>query len=168
MSMEEKYGTFEIKNIVHYDEVEREHFSKVFWETYKGYVYKLNGKKVMGHGVFKKLSKEEWRNLGTLKMYVKEDEQNGITEISGYGHRNAIFPLEFWLRKLFDDGRVVVYDASDTCQRSIDYDYDYEPKSDPDIRDFYTEKKRRLQVLKDGGQLELPEYRREEVKKLAK
>ena len=168
MSMAEKYGSFEIKGIVHYDEVERDHFSRVIWDTYKGYIFKVNGKKVMGHGFFKKLSKEEWSNLGWIKIYITQDEVNGITSISGYGHRNAIFPLEIWVREMFDQGRVVVYEASDTCQRSFDYEFTFNPSEDPDIRDFYSEKKRRLQALKNGEQLELPEYRREEAKKLTK
>jgi hypothetical protein len=169
MSMEEKYGSFEIKNIVHYDEVERDHFSKVIWDTYKGNIIKVNGKKVMGHGFFKKLSKEEWRRLGWIEMRIVQDEVNGITSIKGYGHRNAIFPLEMWVREMFDQGRVVVYSASDTCARAIDFEMSFDEVSNsPDIRDFYSEKQRRLQMLKNGEKLELPKYRQEQGEVLKK
>ena len=169
MSMEEKYGSFEIKDIVHYDEVERDHFSKVIWGEFGDYIVRVNGKKIMGHGIFKKLSKEEWQRLGWIQLRIEQDEVNGITAIRGYGHRNAIFPLEMWVRKLFDEGRVVVYSASDTCARAIDFEMSFDEVSNSsDMRDFYSEKQRRLQMLKNGEKLELPKYRQEQGEVLSK
>lgn len=170
MSLEEKYGSFDLKDIIHYDEVEREHFAKVIYETYKYNILKVNGKKVMGQGFFKRLSDKEKNDISWLRLYITQDEQNGITRIEGFGHRNAIFPLEMWVREMFDQGRVVSYSGSDGVRRSDD-DYGVfsdKPKEHPEMKSFYEEKKRRLQILKEGGKLELPEYRREEEKERTK
>jgi len=155
MSWREKYGNFSISGIIFYDEIERDHFAEVVDKTYKNYISKINGKKVIGHGKFKRPTDEEKMYLKIMNMQIWQDDSMGITDIVGYGHRNLIFPLEMWVRHLFDEGRIVSYEARDNCNRS------YEP-SDEDIKDemgdFLREKKRRIELF-NKGELEPPRYR---------
>ena len=164
MSMAEKYGNFSISDIIFYDEIERDHFSEVFEKTYKKYTSKVNGKKVVGHGKLKRLDPDEKIALGVLNMQIQKSEERGITSIVGYGHRRVIFPLELYVRQLFDQGRIVSYEAKDNLCRSI------EPMDDSladEVGAFLKEKRRRLQLFQ-MGKLEPPAYRALEEKQRTK
>ncbi len=160
MALKEKYGNFAFYDLVFYDEVERDHFSEVIESTYKNYISKVNKKKVIGHGKLKRTTDEEKRYLGLLNMQLTKDDENGITKIVGYGHRRVIFPLQFYVRQLFDEGRIVSYEATDNLNRSIHFS---DEEIDEDLRQFFAERKRRLELFKKG-ELEPPKYRQEEAK----
>ena len=164
MSMSEKYGNFSISDIIFYDQRESEHFSEVMETTYKNYISKVNGKKVIGHGRLKRPTQEEKMYLGLLNMQLTKDENNNITKIVGYGHRRVIFPLELYVRQLFDQGRIVSYDAKDNLCRSVDI---RDEALADEVGAFLKEKRRRLQLFQ-MGKLEPPAYRALEEKERTK
>lgn len=160
MSMREKYGNFSVKDIVFYDEEERRLFEEEFLNKYQRYISKVNGKKIHGKGKLKLLTREEKDDLSVLNIQLQIDEENNTASMVGYGHRNTIFPIEMYMRKLFDEGRIVTYKAFDNLNRAVS-------SSDGGIaeenRKFLEETKRRI-VLYKNGQLEVPSYRTTETK----
>ena len=68
MAMAEKYGNFSFYDFVFYDEVERDHFTQVIEDTYKNYISRVNKKKVIGHGKFKRKTEDEKRYLGLVLL----------------------------------------------------------------------------------------------------
>ena len=70
--------------------------------------------------------------------------------------------MQFYVRQLFDEGRIVSYEATDNLNRSVDFS---ESEIDSEIRDFYTIRKERLEKFKKG-ELEPPKYRQEQTKTL--
>ena len=160
MSLREKYGTFRVKEMLFYDEQERDYFLENFTSTYKNFISKINGKRVIGHGKLKRKTEEEKDALKVLDMQMRTDDEHNIVEIAGYGHRRLIFPLELWLRKLFDEGRIVTYEAEDSLIRSVDFS---EEEINEDLKDFYNERKRRIEAYKKG-ELEPPTYRSQNIR----
>ncbi len=161
MSLAEKYGNFSIKDAVFYDEEERKVFEELFMKVYENYVSKVNGKKIHGHGKLKILTPEEKRYLKTLNIQANIDREQNIVNMVGYGHRRTIFPLEFWFRRMFDEGRIVTYEAADNLNRSVDFS---DSEIDDDLRSFYAEQKRRVELFKKG-ELEPPAYRKDQALK---
>ena len=156
MSLREKYGWFELKDILLYDDNEREVFVYKIMRDLKEYLIRINGKKVMGHGPFKILSKEERDNLSYLNAYLYVDEENNLVTIGGYGHRRIVMPIEMWVREQFNQGRIVTYKGSDGLNR--DNISTNEEAVRDELSDFYTECKRRLELFKKG-ELEPPKER---------
>ena len=159
MSMAEKYGNFTVSDLLFYDQEEQEKFLAEFNKTYHNFISKVNGKRVIGKAIFPRYTKEEKSYLGLLDMQVKINDEQHVMSMKGYGHRRVIIPLEMRLRELFDEGRIVSYDISDTLTRSIGPD----DAVDGIEMDFYKEKKRRLDAYQKG-ELEPPKYRQEEEK----
>ena len=63
MSMAEKYGNFSITDAVFYDEEERKIFEEKFMSAYREYISRVNGKRIHGHGKFKRLDPDEKKYL---------------------------------------------------------------------------------------------------------
>lgn len=157
MSMDEKYGSFSISDILFYDEKEQEQFLAEFNKTYHNFISKVNGKRVIGKSFFPRYTKEEKSYLGLLEMHVKINDEQHVMNIKGYGHRRTIVPLEMKIRELFDEGKIVSYNAEDTLIRSVEPDN----AATDDILELQREMKRRLELYQKG-ELEPPKYRQGE------
>ena len=160
MSYRMKFGWFTIKNILFYDEEERKIFEEKVKRDLGEYLRKISGKRVIGRGVFGLLTKEERQNLNYLNAYLDIDEKTNTARLGGYGHRRIVMPIEMWVRKQFDEGRIVSYDAADGLWRESDYDYFNMEAINDEVEEFYKECRRRLELYKKG-ELEPPAYRQE-------
>ena len=162
MSYRMKFGWFDIHDVLFYDDQERKIFEEKVQKEIGEYIRKINGKRVKGHGPLKVLSKEEKANLSYLTCDLTINPETNIVRLKGYGHRRIVMPIEMWFRRMFDEGKIVSYDAADGLVRDSDFDYSY--SADDEVRQFYEECKRRLELYKKG-ELELPKYRQEEQMK---
>jgi len=159
MSMTEKYGNFSITDAVFYDEIERKSFEEKFLRAYRNFISRVNGKKIHGQGKMRRLTPDEKMYLKTLNIQVRIDEEQNVVNMVGYGHRRTIFPLEVWFRQMFDEGKIVTYKAVDNLNRSVAVSNG----EDDDLKKFYAEQKRRVELFKKG-ELEPPLYRRAQAR----
>ncbi len=148
MSLEEKYGAFTINKIIFYDEEEENKFLEDMKEKYNGHILKINNEKIKGSGKLGFRTKEEKDKLSYLSLTISSTKEDGM-KINGYGHRRAIFPLEMYVRKQFDEGKIVSFSARDAINRTDDISRELQDMLSEE-KSFDQICKERLQQWKNG------------------